>query len=150
MFQGNVSVEYPDDYYEMDAQEVRKFFAGDLARMGVRNVEKHTLLSVGKTKDTFLNWITDAKSVLAGAENSLKRLTEYRLIEEFDAQIMGKTAKGIRFSYKAKDQDVYQFCEMAVVKMKGGFYVVYCASRLSDREENAATFAAFRASLKRI
>ena len=41
IFNENVHIEYPEDFYEMSGEEIRKFFAGNLLRFGVRNVEKH-------------------------------------------------------------------------------------------------------------
>ena len=152
IFNGNVYMEYPDDFYEMSTDEIRKYFGGDMLRMGVRNVEKHVILSVGKTKDSFLTLLTDSKSILSGAENAFtKCLKGYEKIEEFEADILGKAGKGIRFAYTAKDKDkdVRQFGEMAVVKSKRCFYVVYCLARFSDVEENKERFAAFRESLQK-
>ena len=150
IFDQNIRIEYPDDYSLMSDAEIKKFFASDLPRMGVRNVEKHTILSVSKTKNSLLSLITDEKSVLAGAERSFKRLNGYTPMEEFDEEIFGKPAKGVRFAYSAiaGDKNVRQFCEMTVVKMKRCFCVVYCLARLDDEQESKETFAAFRRSLQ--
>ena len=149
IFNKNVYIEYPDDFYEMSGEEIKKYFAGDMLRFGARNAEKHVILSVAKTKESFLNLITDAKSVLNGAESSLKKgLKDYAVTERFDAGIFGKTAKGIRFDYSASDNGVKQFCEMTVVKGKRCFYIVYCVCRLADADENDNVFTAFKKSLK--
>ena len=150
IFDQNIRLEYPDDYCVMSREEIKKYFASDLPRFGVRNAEKHTILSVSKTKDSLLSLITDAKSVLAGAERSFKRLNGYTRLEEFDTEIFDKPAKGIRFAYTAiaGDKNVRQVCEMTVVKTKRCFCVVYCLARLDDERESKETFQAFRRSLR--
>ena len=149
VFNKNVYIEYPDSFYEMNADEMRSYFAGDMLRFGARDAEKHIVLSVGKTKDSIANLVTDAKSVLAGAESSLKKgLLGFTRTGEFEAEILGGTARGIRFEYNAANSGARQFCEMAIVKSKRSFYAVYCMSPLDGKEENASLFASFRDSLK--
>ena len=149
IFDKTISLEYPDDFNEMSEEEIRKFFGGDLLRFGVRNVEKHVILSAAKTNKSFLNVFASPKSVLAGAENNLRNnLKNYNRLESFETELLSKKGNAIRFSYSAIDQDVKQFCEMAVVKYKKEFYVTYCLSRLEDKEENEEVFKAFRNSLK--
>lgn len=149
IFNQNIYLEYPDGFTEMNEAEIKKYFAGDLLRFGVKNAEKHVILSVAKTKNSFFSLITDAKSVLNGAESSLKKgLKDYAVTERFDAKMLGKPAKGICFEYSANDSGVKQFCEMTVVKGKRCFYIVYCVCRLNDVSENKAVFTAFRSSMK--
>ena len=149
IFNENVYIEYPEDFYEMSGEEIRKFFAGNFLRFGVRNVEKHAIMSIAKTEKSLFTFIADAKSVLAGAERSLKKgLKDYVRTDSFDTVILGNAAKGIRFEYSAIDKNVRQFCEMTVVKANKGFYTVYCVARRDDAEEIAPTFEAFRSSLK--
>ena len=149
IFDGNISLEYPDDFYEMDEAEISKFFAGDMLRFGARNKEKQVILSLGKTNKSFMNLLASPKSVLAGAENNFKNnLKDYKLLEEFAVDMLDKAGCGIRFSYSAIDKDVKQFCEMVVVKAKGVFYISYCLARLDDQKENEEVFKAFRNSLK--
>ena len=75
------------------------------------------------------------------------RLKDYRRLERFDADMLGKPAKGIRFSYSATDKDVKQYGEMRVVKIKRRFYVTYCLCRLEGQEENGPAFQRFQESL---
>ena len=148
VFDKNVYIEYPDDFYEMNSIEISGYFAGDMRRCAFRNDEKHVILSLGKTDASFLNMITDAKSVLNGAENSLKKnLKDYVCKERFDAEVFGKKAKGIRFEYKANTGEK-QFCEMTVVKFKCSFYTVYCLSRSKGKDEFKPLFASFVSALK--
>ena len=121
-----------------------------MLRCAFKNDEKHVILSLGKTNPSLLNIITDAKSVLKGAENSLKNnLKDFVCTERFDAQVFGKVGKGICFKYKANTGEK-QFCEMTVVKFDRCFYTVYCLSRLENANENKALFASFRSSLKKV
>ncbi|MBO4538902.1 MAG: hypothetical protein J5781_01385, partial [Clostridia bacterium] len=70
-------------------------------------------MSIAKTEKSLFTFIADAKSVLAGAERSLKKgLKDYVRTDSFDAVILGNAAKGIRFEYSAIDKNVRQFCEM--------------------------------------
>lgn len=93
--------------------------------------------------------LADAKSFLAGAENSLKKnLRDYQCSDRYDTELLGKAAKGIRFSYSASDIGVGQFCEMTAVKIRRSFYVVYCMSRLEDAEKTSSLFKSFRDSIK--
>lgn len=149
VFNENVYIEYPDDFHEMSNEELQKYFAGNLLRFGAMNAEKHVILSVGKTQSKFVNVFTNTQSVLLGAENTLKKnLKDYTRIDEFDAEILNESAKGIHFKYVAVNKNVKQFCEMAVVKSKRCFYVLYCISRLSDVGESLTLFKEFRDSLK--
>ena len=52
------------------------------------------------------------------------------------------------FKYKANNQNIDQFCEMAIIKYKNEFYVTYCLSRFDNAKENEELFRAFRESLE--
>lgn len=149
IFDQTISLDYPDDFYEMSEEEIRKFFGVDLLRFGVRNLEKHVILSFAKTNKSFLNILASPKSVLAGAENNLRNnLKDYQQLESFETELLSKKGNGVRFSYSAIDQDVKQYCEMVVVKYRNNFYVTYCLSRFEDRKENEEVFKIFRNSIK--
>ena len=149
LFNNIISLEYPEDFYEMKEDEIKQFFGGDLLRFGARNVEKHVILSIAKTKSSFLSFLASPKSVLSGAENNLRsNLKGYKLLEEFEVEMLSKQGVGMRFEYSAIDKDIKQFAEMAVVKFKNDFYVTYCLSRLEDKLENEELFERFRNSLK--
>lgn len=53
LFDKTITIEYPDDFYEMNEEEIKKFFGGDLLRFGARNAEKHVILFLAKTKKSF-------------------------------------------------------------------------------------------------
>ena len=150
VFNKNIYIEYPDDFYEMGADEIARFFAGEIMRCAFRNAEKHVILSVAKTNASLLNMITDAKSVLNGAENSLKKnLKDYVCKERFDTEVFGKKAKGVCFEYKANTGE-RQFCEMTVVKFERCFYTVYCMSRSKEKDQFKDMFASFKSALKKV
>ena len=75
-------------------------------------------------------------------------LKDYKLLKEFEIEMLTKLGRGIRFEYSAIDSDTKQFCEMTVVKYKNDFYVTYCLSRIDERKENEELFKTFRDSLK--
>ena len=148
IFDGMIYLEYPEDFYEMKEDEIKKFFGGDMLRFGARNTEKHVILSLAKSKKSFLNLFASAKSVLSSAESSLSDLKDYNRLGQFEIEMLGQKGSGICFEYSASDKDVKQFCEMTVIKYKNNFYVTYCLSRLENRKENEEVFKAFRDSLK--
>ena len=149
IFNKIITIDYPDDFYEMSEDEIKRFFGGDMLRFGVRNLERHIILSLGKTNKSFLNIFASPKTVLDGAESTMRNnLKDYKLLEEFEIEVMTKLGRGIRFEYSAIDSDTKQFCEMTVVKYKNDFYVTYCHSRLADRKENEELFKTFHDSLK--
>ena len=51
IFNNIISIEYPDDFYEMNNEEIRKYFGGGMMRFAIRNVEKHVVMSIGKTNN---------------------------------------------------------------------------------------------------
>ena len=149
IFDKNISLEFPEDFYEMNEQEIQKFFGAGLLRFGARNEEKHVILSLGKTNKSFLNLLASPKNVLTGAESNMsKNLKDYKRLEEFDVEMLSKSGSGICFEYSAKDTGVKQFCEMAVIKIKSVLYITYCLSRLEDKDKYQEVFEAFRQSLK--
>ena len=148
-FLNEVHIEYPDDFSEMNGDEIRRYFAGDMLRWGARSSEKHIILSVGKTKTSLMSMLLNAKDVLSGAEKTLSRgLKDYKRTEEFKTELSGITAEGIRFEYTADDKNVRQYSEMYVVKVKCSFYTVHCISWLSDADKYSALFSEFRQSIK--
>ena len=149
IFDETISLEYPDDFYEMSEEEIKEFFGGEILRIGFRNVEKHVILSLGKISKSLLTFFASPKGVLAGAINNFQNnLKDYRCLEEFNTNVLSKSGNGVRFEYSASDKDVKQFCEMTVTKYKGAFYVIYCLSRLEDKKENEEVFNSFRCSLR--
>ena len=148
IFNKRIYIEYPENFYEMSGEEIKKFFGSGIDRIGFKNVEKHVILSLGKTNESFLNLFATPRSVLAGAENSLKSLPNYKRIEELDVEMLSKKGCGISFEYSATDKDVKQYCEIAIVKHKNNFYISYCLSRLADKKDNAPLFKTFRDSMK--
>ena len=148
-FYGLVNIEYPDDYIEMSTEEISKYFKDNALRWGGRSPEKHVILSLGKTKDSFFNLFYDAKSALTGGENVLKKtLKDYERLERFDTTLLGNAAMGVHFEYTADDKPIRQFCELVVVRIKKCFYTVYCISWAENAAENAAVFENFRTALK--
>lgn len=151
IFNKIISIEYPDDFYEMDKEEISKYFGGDMLRFAIRNVEKHVIMSIGKTNKSILNIFATPKSVLSNAENTLKvNLNNYTRLDSFEVEMLSKKGNGMSFKYKANDQNIEQFCEMAIIKYKSEFYITYCLSRFDDVKENEELFRAFRGSLKLI
>ena len=151
IFDKTISLEYPDDFYEMNEEEIKRFFGGDTLRFGVRNADKHVILSVSKTKKSFLNIFLTPKNILTGAESALRQnLKDYNCLEAFETKMLSKKGIGIHFTYSAIDKNVKQFCEMVVVKYKSCFYITYCLARFEDKLENEKVFESFIDSLSAI
>ncbi len=130
-------IHYNDNFHAMTGDELTKFFGSPACRWGVYDEQQHTVISVTWTKPGFLNLLTDAKSVVGGAETRMKqKLQNYRREAAVSTEIAGITAKGIRFSYTADDTDVVQQGEMLAFRMKNKFYVIQYLSRNKGNAEN--------------
>lgn len=140
-------VTYPDDFYIMTPEEVGKYFSSDMLRWGAKNAEKHIVIVLAKTKASFLNLITDAKGVAAGAESSLRKsLKDYKCVGDIESELIGKKAECFGFEYLTDDGAVSQYCETAVVKAGRSYYIAYCFCRSEDKEQYSPMFAEFRKS----
>ena len=147
IFNNLINLEYPDGFVELNEVENKKYFNGDLLRLSFHHKEKHILLSLSKTKKSFINRIVSisavANNLLSNMMNSLK---DYEDIEEYKDTIFNEPAITKCFSYTANDKDIKQYCELSIFKLKNAFYFVYCLSRFEDKEEHKELFKKFRDS----
>ena len=146
-FNNLINLEYPDDFKELSNEENQKYFTGDFLRLSLHNEEKHILLSISKSNEIFINRFVGigvaAKGALKNLENNL---LDYCFIEEIDQDLFNTHALTECFSYTASNQEVQQYGELSVFKIKKAFYNVYCLSRLEDKEEAKKIFKEFRDS----
>ncbi len=146
-FNDLIEFEYPEDFLELTKEENEKYFSGDLSRVSFQNRDKHILLSLSKSKDSFMNYIIGVASVVSGSLSAMERnLKDFAIIEECESTIFEKQAITECFLYTASNENVKQYGELSVFKAGKAFYVVYCISRFDDREENKQLFKQFRDS----
>lgn len=132
-----ISIHYNDNFHAMTNDELKKFFGSPVCRWGVYDEKQHAVVSVTWTKPGFLNLLTDAKSVVGGAEMRMKHnLQNYRREASVTTEIAGITAKGIRYSYTVNGADTVQKGEMLGFRMKNKFYVIQYLSCSEDNAEN--------------
>ncbi len=149
VFNELITLEYPDDFNQLSDIENEKYFSGNLLRLSFQNREKHILLSLSKSKDSFLNRLVSVASVLNGSLGNLaKNLKEYQYIEEFDETIFDSDSHTACFSYLTNDEKDRQYGELSIFKVKKSFYIVYCICRLEDKDKYKTLFKEFRKSFK--
>lgn len=147
VFNKLINLEYPDDFVELTSEENKKYFYGDLLRLSFINKDRHIILSVSKSKDSIFNYLITIPSVVRSSISNMQNtLKDYEWIEEEKSTIFGCKSLTECFSYTASDKDIKQYGEMSVFKYKKAFYVVYCISRLEDKEESKKLFKVFRDS----
>lgn len=150
-FNNLINLECPEGFVELSERENQRYFSSDLLRLSFQNKDTHVLLSLSKTKNSFINWITNAASVAHGSlANMANNLKDYQFIEEYESTVFRKQAITECFSYIANDQNIKQYGELTVFKIKNAFYVIYCLCRLEDKEEHQSLFKQFRDSFSPI
>lgn len=148
-FNDYLSFEYHDEFEQMSDEENKKYFTGDLLRLSFINREKHIVISLSKSKNSFINRLLSVAAVISGSLSNMENyLKDYQLIKEYESTIIDRPAVTECFSYTANDEDIKQYSELSVIKIKNAFYVFYCISRLDDIEEAKNIFGEFKRSLK--
>ena len=147
-FNNFINLEYPDGFKVLTDEENSYFFTGNQLRLSFHNKEKHILISLSKSNDSFMNRILSLKAVSNGAINNLKSsLQDFKLIKEDNSTICNEPSLTSCFSYRVSDSDIMQYGELSIFKYKKSFYSVYSISRLEDKEESIKIFTSFRDSL---
>ncbi len=150
-FNNVISLEYPEDFKELSDEENKQYFSGELLRISFHNKERHILLSLSKSRDSFLNRLIGLKTALNGALSNLENnLDEFQFIEEYETTIFDKSAITGCFSYTANDVKIGQYGELSIFKIKSTIYAIYCVSRLEDKEESKKIFKQFKDSITSI
>ncbi len=138
-----INLTYPDGFVDMDEEALTRYFGSPKDRWGVYDEKNHIILSVGWTKVTFWKKLTDAESVLMGAEFRLSRnLLNYQRITSYKLKIGGKKVKGyaIRFEYRVNDAKLVQVADAVSFKYKNHFYMIYFISRKSNAGSSRTAF----------
>lgn len=151
IFNNSIKLKFPDSFIVLTDEENDRYFYGNHHRLSLEDKGKHILISISKSKNSifnrFLGIITVANSSLSDMETNLK---EYKFIEEYDSTILGETAVNECFSYAANDENVHQYGELSIFKIKNAIYNVYCICRLEDKDESKKLFKEFKDSLSKI
>ena len=149
VFNNLVHLEYPDDFVELSEEENEKYFSGDLKRLSFRNEEKHIILSISKTKDSFMNRLLNITGMLVEATRNLENgLKEYKRVDDYESTIFDMKATTECFEYLSSDTGVKQYGELSIFKVRKAFYIIYCLSRYEDKESAKKIFKEFKESFK--
>ena len=132
-----LTLSYADGFHVMTAEELIKFGGTGVNHSGLYDEARHAFIIVSWTPPGWLNYLTDAKSVVGGAERCMKKnLRNYCREDSFKAVIASHKAFGIRFVYSATDVDVWQVGELSAFRVNNKFYAVQYVSRKSCGKEN--------------
>lgn len=150
-FNNLINLEYPEDFKILSEEEGKKYFSGNLMRLSFHNEERHILISLSKSKNSFLNYFFPVASVARNAINSTKHnLKDFQFVGEFTSTIFNVPAITECFSYTSNNSDVKQYGELSVFKYKRTIYAIYCVSRLDNKEKDKEVFEDFRNSFKKV
>lgn len=143
-FNDFINLEYPDDFQLLSEEENKKYFVGNQLRLSFLYKEKHILISLSKGKDSFMNGLFSVSSIAKSSLSNLSRnLKDYQFIEESSSSTLDQPSITECFSYMAIDQNVKQYGELTVFKVKKAFYAVMCLSRFESKEESKKVFKQF-------
>ena len=140
---------YTENFCEMDAAALRKYFTTEQNRWGIYDEKRHAIISVAWTRTGLLNLLTDAKAIVKGTERCMKKnLQDYCRTEKISTVISGAKAKGIRFLYTATGTDIKQKGETLALRCGGKFYVVQFVTRAEGEAENRRMYDAVLQSIE--
>lgn len=132
---------YTEKFHIMSDTELVKFCGTAVNHWGIYDENNHCLFIVSWTKPGFLNFLTDAKSVIRGAERRMeKNLHNYRRMDSFTTTIAQRKAQSIRFTYEANDAELTQIGEMSVFRADKKFYAIQYISRQCYDDENRGVY----------
>lgn len=137
---------YPEHYHTMTADELEQFFSYRENRFGIRDEERHSVISLSWTKPGIINYLTNAASVLNGAEKCMKKnLQDYRKIESYSLTVASQKAHGLRFEYTVTGKTIVQCGELIVFRVNNKFY---SAHYISKKELNSSNLPEFQSVLE--
>lgn len=141
-------VSYPDSFHVMDAQEMKKYFIDDAGRWGIRDDDKHITISVLKSASSkFLIMLADLKAVIKRAEFDMNRnLKDYQKIKNIEMTLLGKSARGVAFTFTTTKSAEKMYGEIICVKIGGMLYTFYFTSRDGETAVNHPAFNSFLTS----
>ena len=148
IFNNQINLEYPDGFTQLSDEENSKYFMGNQLRQSFQNKDKHILLSLSKSKDSFLYRFLSLEGVLNSSLSNLeKNLKDYQTLEKYESTIFNQESVTACFSYLTNEKDVKQYGELSIFKIKKAIYAIYCVCWFADKEENKVIFKQFKDSL---
>ncbi len=148
-FNNLIELEYNESFKQLSDEENNQYFTGNLLRLSFHNKDKHILLSLAKSKNSFFNLFVSVAAALVDASNNLENtLKNYERLDEYESKIFNQDSITECFSYDASNMNVKQYGELTVFKIKNSFYTVYCLSRFEDNKEAKKIFKQFKDSFK--
>ena len=136
-----LTLSYNEHFRVMTSDELVKYCGTAVNHWGIRDEESHGLFIVSWTRPGFLNFLTDAKSVLGGSERCMKKnLCHYDREDSFTMDVAGNKAHGIRFTYDVTGTDITQIGETSVFRANKKFYVIQYVSRLDHDGQNRGVY----------
>lgn len=149
VFNELIELEYPEEFVELNQEENEKYFSGDLLRLSFQDKEKHILLSIAKSKNSFINRLINVASVINGSLSVLeKNLKDYESLGGWQATIMDRISITECFSYVTNEEGIKQYGEFSAFKIRNAFYTIYCICRFEDKEKSKQLFKRFIDSFK--
>ena len=143
-----LTMQYPDGFREMGAEETERFFTSARNRQSIYDEERHILISVAWTKPGFLNRLTNVKTILYQAEGGMKNgLQDYRRVDFYQSRIDGRKTRGICFEFTAHGSEIAQCGELAVIDAGDKFYALTFVAREEGIKESRAVFREIAQSL---
>lgn len=111
---GELTVNVPDCFVPMTDAEMKKYIGSSENRWGVKDEKRKIIISCGWTpKGSFMNYLSDERSVADGVKQRLKRnLNSFRCLGTFSGKHKGHRLKGFDFAFSA-ESGIY--CGKAVV-----------------------------------
>ena len=140
---GQINLTYPEGFNEMGEEELIRYFSSPDNRWGVYEPDKHVIISVSWKKAGFFSFMSDAESIIIGAESRMRRnLLNYQRTKAGKMKLCGKKIKayGITFEYRVNDKKIVQVGDLVVFKYKKFIYAIHYIGRKANEEENRPVF----------
>lgn len=140
---GQINLTYPDSFAEMSEEELIRFFGKPDNRWGVFDADRHAMISVSWKKSGIFGFMTDAESIIIGAESRMSRsLLNYQRSKAGKMKLCGKKIKayGITFEYRVKDKAIVQMGDLVAFKYKKFIYSIYFVGRKVNDADNRPIF----------
>lgn len=136
-----VNLVFPDGFFEMNEEQLTRYFGTPENRWGAYDADQHIVLSVSWTKASFIKTLGDPDVFLSSIEAKLRRsLVNYQRVMSFKLKIASKKAFGIRFEYRVNDSVSIHVSDLVVFKHKGKFYAVYYITRKKNAASSRPAF----------
>ena len=131
-----IELDYPESFYFMEEDEMKKYFSSARNRKGFRNEQQKMIISVGWSNplNVFTSLFVNPHSFLdLYNKQNRSALKSYSRMEDISKEICGLDASGFAFSYEASDTGVKQNGKVVTVKIGKRIYLVEYTTSSTDR-----------------